>query len=474
MAKWLNYVSPRRYQNGRSAENQIEALIDALIEQPEEALAMLQQAGKQGEEVMNQIMQLAQSAQQGDQSPIAQKALQALETVNQMMQQSQVAEKEAYLSSLKCGGKAKKVKKAEKGEELLKCGGKTKKAEEGDKLLKCGGKAKRPSRKAKCGCVLKKVGGKIIEVDSCTELPIARKGCKIKKGEYGIADGLKKIYVDSEKTDWKEGDATQHTYYNTADKKYYRQNYNAGTKSWDKSELKGSDLNAWLDDANNFNAGWQMNSTRTGGTYDTYDNQRLAGLKSNRNAARTIIGGFTEKIDKNVTDQGTPQWYDNSYYALSDEAKKNINWEDADSQKYLNQNMDWQNVSVPAANQWRQNELNAEIDFRKAKANSLGLTGKKKRDYLRETGARKGWYKNDKGLYTYQRKPGSYIADMDATNKESIVNGTEAYNRALLSGMVQRQPDIISEGSVKTNREANITAPKYTGTAIRKQGGSLY
>ena len=49
-----------------------------------------------------------------------------------------------YLKGLKCGGKAKKPKKAEKG------------------------------AKAKCGCMLKRVGGVIMEVDSCTGLPIEK------------------------------------------------------------------------------------------------------------------------------------------------------------------------------------------------------------------------------------------------------------------------------------------------------------
>ena len=44
----------------------------------------------------------------------------------------------------------------------------TKKAERGLKI-----------ETSKCGCALKKVGGRLIEVDSCTELPIHKTGDKI-------------------------------------------------------------------------------------------------------------------------------------------------------------------------------------------------------------------------------------------------------------------------------------------------------
>jgi hypothetical protein len=43
----------------------------------------------------------------------------------------------------------------------------------GSKLVK--------AEKAKCGCVLKKVGGRLIEVDTCTGLPIHRHGGDVKK-----------------------------------------------------------------------------------------------------------------------------------------------------------------------------------------------------------------------------------------------------------------------------------------------------
>jgi len=45
------------------------------------------------------------------------------------------------------------------------------------KGLKCGGKTKKTTKKAKsgkCGCMLKRLGGRIVEVDSCTGLPIKK------------------------------------------------------------------------------------------------------------------------------------------------------------------------------------------------------------------------------------------------------------------------------------------------------------
>ena len=48
----------------------------------------------------------------------------------------------------------------------MKCGGKTAKKQ-------IGGVAKK-TKKAGCGCMLKKVGGRLIEVDGCTGLPIHR------------------------------------------------------------------------------------------------------------------------------------------------------------------------------------------------------------------------------------------------------------------------------------------------------------
>lgn len=57
----------------------------------------------------------------------------------------------------------------------MKCGGKTSKKQ-------LGGITKK-AKKAECGCMLKKVGGRLIEVDGCTGLPIHKKGNKIKKYE---------------------------------------------------------------------------------------------------------------------------------------------------------------------------------------------------------------------------------------------------------------------------------------------------
>lgn len=62
---------------------------------------------------------------------------------------------------------------SEMGIPSQKCGGRVKKKEMGSKLVK--------AEKAKCGCALKKVGGRLIEVDTCTGLPIHRNGGMVKK-----------------------------------------------------------------------------------------------------------------------------------------------------------------------------------------------------------------------------------------------------------------------------------------------------
>lgn len=55
----------------------------------------------------------------------------------------------------------------------MKCGGRVKKKQLGEKIVK--------AKKASCGCQLKKVGGRLIEVDGCTGLPVHRTGAAIKK-----------------------------------------------------------------------------------------------------------------------------------------------------------------------------------------------------------------------------------------------------------------------------------------------------
>ena len=65
----------------------------------------------------------------------------------------------------------------------MKCGGRVKKKQLGEKIMK--------AKKASCGCQLKRVGGRLIEVDGCTGLPIHRNGNKIQYARFG--DGLKFI-----------------------------------------------------------------------------------------------------------------------------------------------------------------------------------------------------------------------------------------------------------------------------------------
>jgi len=56
---------------------------------------------------------------------------------------------------------------------------------QGAQQMKCGGKAKKAKKAQRglpikpCKCKLARVGGKIMEVDSCTGLPIKKKGGEI-------------------------------------------------------------------------------------------------------------------------------------------------------------------------------------------------------------------------------------------------------------------------------------------------------
>lgn len=57
-----------------------------------------------------------------------------------------------------------------------KCGGSVKKKETGDKITR-----KKVMAKGGCPCMIKKVGGRLIEVDSCTDLPVHKNGGMVKK-----------------------------------------------------------------------------------------------------------------------------------------------------------------------------------------------------------------------------------------------------------------------------------------------------
>lgn len=141
MKNWLN--------NAVTADQEQEAqilseIIDRLTVAPQETMEELEALGKQGKQIQSRIIQLAKAAQQGDSSPLAQKALKALEQMQSMASLAKKGEKIEYLHQLKCGNKAKK-------HEL---GSKTKK-----RYLNFDKKG------AQCPCLLKKVGGRIVQVD---------------------------------------------------------------------------------------------------------------------------------------------------------------------------------------------------------------------------------------------------------------------------------------------------------------------
>lgn len=139
----MNYY--QYFQEGGAAEDQmgqvVSQVIAALKQNPEETLKKLREMGEQGEQLF------------------------------EMAVQSDPELQEMFSQSMKCGGKVRTKVKEDK------CGGKVKtkvkKAKCGKKLQE-GDKIKKVS--TGCSCQLKKVGGRLIEVDGCTGLPINRNG----------------------------------------------------------------------------------------------------------------------------------------------------------------------------------------------------------------------------------------------------------------------------------------------------------
>lgn len=113
-------------QEGGAAEDQmgqvISQVIAALKQNPEETLKKLKEMGEQGDQLLEMAVQADPELQQ------------------------------MFSNAMKCGGKVKaKVKKKEVGGFVRKAG-------------------------TGCACQLKKVGGRLIEVDGCTGLPVKRNG----------------------------------------------------------------------------------------------------------------------------------------------------------------------------------------------------------------------------------------------------------------------------------------------------------
>lgn len=154
---------------------------DKVVEQPQPVTSddpieqlVLDAMFNDNKDALQQIQQIVQAAEQGD--PEAQQIAQQIQAVMQKIQQENVGEP----NSLKCGGKVRaKVKKA--------CGGR--KMETGDKIpeAKCGKKMKKaetglPIKKVSkggCPCQLKKVGGKLVEVDCNNQIVKALEGTKL-------------------------------------------------------------------------------------------------------------------------------------------------------------------------------------------------------------------------------------------------------------------------------------------------------
>lgn len=89
--------------------------------------------------------------------------------------------------AFKCGGKVKKsVKKCCSGAVVrAKCGKKVNKAECGVKVKMNQKGDELPAAKKGCKCQLKRVGGRVIEVDGCTGLPVHKNGGSIRAFGWG-------------------------------------------------------------------------------------------------------------------------------------------------------------------------------------------------------------------------------------------------------------------------------------------------
>lgn len=137
-------------QNGASAQG-----TESLAEQ---VLAALKQ-GANPNEILSTLEELVKSGQVSE---------------DELAEAAQVLQ-EYSASSMKCGGKVRsKVKKCACGKKMQ-MGAEIKKAKKG------------------CACELKRVGGKLIEVNSCTGLPVHRNGGTIRSFQTGGQPGY--IYV---------------------------------------------------------------------------------------------------------------------------------------------------------------------------------------------------------------------------------------------------------------------------------------
>lgn len=112
----------------------------------------------------DELIQLVQAAMSGDSD------------AGQMLEQLMQADPSIQ------GAVEQIVQGLQQSAQSMKCGGRVKKKEMGSKIVK--------AEKAKCGCALRKVGGRLIEVDTCTGLPIHRSGGQVKKYQNAAGGGI--------------------------------------------------------------------------------------------------------------------------------------------------------------------------------------------------------------------------------------------------------------------------------------------
>lgn len=190
-------------QEGGAAEDQmgqvVSQVIAALKQNPKETLKKLQEMGEQGDQLLEMAIKADPELQQ------------------------------MFSDTMKCGGKVKaKVKKKEVGGFVRKAG-------------------------TGCACQLKKVGGRLIEVDGCTGLPVKRDGGIMKfeipatKLQINNQGGAKSAYEIAQENIQKNRVYTVHND-GKGIKNYITDNY--GNVYYDNGTMKGSDNKMYSYDMN--------------------------------------------------------------------------------------------------------------------------------------------------------------------------------------------------------------------------------
>ena len=261
------------YQEGGQIQQQLVALVQA-------AMNGDQEAGQQIEQIM-------QAAQQGDvraqkYAMAIQKIAQKLQAQAQQQQQPVMAREGGEIPADKCGDKMKYLK-ALKG-----CKAKKKVAKDAD-----GKKVGKP-----CSCILKRVGGRIIKVDSCTELPIEDQDIVMAQKGSGLY--YRYVPIQHEIVVSEEIPAKKDNLYVTTDSKNSKDPI-----AWNKARMD-EDKVRWIQENLNFmgfDAGDEDGKIGKKTIEAIKEFQRSAGLKDDGLFGSKTYDAFWEAIARSRYDQ---------------------------------------------------------------------------------------------------------------------------------------------------------------------------